>query len=107
MSQHKPFVPPTIHMKEFTVRAVMLGLVMCVVLGAANAYLGLKAGQTKALQTNSSRAMTAALDVLQGRDANHGKRYASLVDAVSVDDLAAYARAHFKKERGTRLVVRP
>ena len=67
----------------------------------------LKAGQTKALQTNSSRAMTAALDVLQGRDANHGKRYASLVDAVSVDDLAAYARAHFKKERGTRLVVRP
>jgi putative OPT family oligopeptide transporter len=46
MSQHKPFVPPTVHMKEFTVRAVMLGLVMCVVLGAANAYLGLKAGQT-------------------------------------------------------------
>lgn len=43
---HKPFVPPSVHMKEFTVRAVMLGLVMCVVLGAANAYLGLKAGQT-------------------------------------------------------------
>ena len=33
-------------MKEFTLRAVLLGLVMCVVLGAANAYLGLKAGQT-------------------------------------------------------------
>ena len=46
MSAHKPFVPPTVQMKEFTVRAVMLGLVMCVVLGAANAYLGLKAGQT-------------------------------------------------------------
>ncbi len=44
--EHKPFVPHTVHMKEFTVRAVMLGLVMCVVLGAANAYLGLKAGQT-------------------------------------------------------------
>src|SRR5271154_3323264 len=43
---HKPFVPHTVHMKEFTVRAVVLGLVMCVVLGAANAYLGLKAGQT-------------------------------------------------------------
>jgi putative OPT family oligopeptide transporter len=43
---HQPFVPPTVHMQEFTVRAVMLGLVMCVVLGAANAYLGLKAGQT-------------------------------------------------------------
>ena len=46
MSSHKPFVPPGVQMKEFTVRAVMLGLVMCVVLGAANAYLGLKAGQT-------------------------------------------------------------
>ncbi len=31
-------------MKEFTLRAVLLGLVMCVVLGAANAYLGLRAG---------------------------------------------------------------
>jgi putative OPT family oligopeptide transporter len=33
-------------MKEFTVGTVVLGLVMTVVLGAANAYLGLKAGQT-------------------------------------------------------------
>jgi putative OPT family oligopeptide transporter len=46
MSQHRPFVPPNVQMKEFTARAVILGLVMCVVLGAANAYLGLKAGQT-------------------------------------------------------------
>ena len=45
-AQHKPFVPPNVHMKEFTLRAVLLGLVMCVVLGAANAYLGLSAGQT-------------------------------------------------------------
>ncbi len=33
-------------MREFTLRAVLLGLVMCVILGAANAYLGLRAGQT-------------------------------------------------------------
>jgi putative OPT family oligopeptide transporter len=33
-------------MKEFTVGTVLLGLVMTIVLGAANAYLGLKAGQT-------------------------------------------------------------
>jgi putative OPT family oligopeptide transporter len=33
-------------MREFTLRAVLLGLVMCVVLGAANAYLGLRAGMT-------------------------------------------------------------
>jgi len=33
-------------MKELTLRAVLIGLVMTVVLGAANAYLGLHAGQT-------------------------------------------------------------
>ena len=33
-------------MAEFTIRALIIGLIMCVVLGAANAYLGLKAGMT-------------------------------------------------------------
>jgi len=46
MSQHRPFVPEGTSMKEFTLRAVLLGLVMTVILGAANAYLGLRAGIT-------------------------------------------------------------
>ncbi|MGO9258212.1 MAG: OPT family oligopeptide transporter [Bryobacteraceae bacterium] len=44
--QHRPFVPENMKMKEFTWRAILLGLVMTAVLGAANAYLGLRAGQT-------------------------------------------------------------
>src|SRR5215472_5788979 len=44
--KHQPFVPEHMEMKEFTLRAVLLGLGMTVVLGAANAYLGLKAGIT-------------------------------------------------------------
>src|SRR5262245_29688192 len=44
--KHQPFVPESMRMTEFTIRAVLLVLVMTVVLGAANAYLGLKAGQT-------------------------------------------------------------
>ena len=44
--KHQPFVPETMQMKEFTLRAVLLGLLMTVVLGAANAYLGLRAGIT-------------------------------------------------------------
>lgn len=44
--KYQPFVPETVEMKEFTLRAVMLGLCMTVVLGAANAYLGLRAGIT-------------------------------------------------------------
>src|SRR5215469_2722556 len=44
--KHQPFVPDSVKMKEFTWRAVLLGLLMTVVLGSANAYLGLRAGQT-------------------------------------------------------------
>lgn len=44
--KHQPFVPENLEMKEFTWRAVILGLFMTVILGAANAYLGLRAGVT-------------------------------------------------------------
>jgi putative OPT family oligopeptide transporter len=45
-SKFQPYVPPSVPMKEFTLRAVLIGLVMTVILGAANAYLGLRAGMT-------------------------------------------------------------
>ena len=67
----------------------------------------LKAGQRKSLQTNSARAMQAGLDVLQGRAANHWKRYDSLIDAVTREELSAFARAHLAASRRTQLVVRP
>src|SRR5579862_5795497 len=42
----RPFVPENVQMKELTLRALLLGLVLTVILGAANAYLGLRAGIT-------------------------------------------------------------
>ena len=53
-------------MKEFTLRAVLLGLVMCVVLGAANAYLGLRAGQTIAATYPAAVIGMAVLRVFKG-----------------------------------------
>src|SRR5438045_8271784 len=44
--KHTPYVPETMEMKEFTFRALLIGLVMTAILGSANAYLGLKAGMT-------------------------------------------------------------
>ncbi len=44
----KPFVPEHLQMPELTMRAILLGLCMTVVLGSANAYLGLRAGMTVA-----------------------------------------------------------
>jgi putative OPT family oligopeptide transporter len=49
MEEDKKFVPyvkSDTDMKEFTVRALLTGLVLAVVLGAANAYVGLRAGMT-------------------------------------------------------------
>jgi len=45
---YNPVVPSGKNLPELTLKALLPGLIMCVVLGAANAYLGLKAGQTVA-----------------------------------------------------------
>jgi putative OPT family oligopeptide transporter len=43
---YEPYVPADTRLREFTPRAVLLGVVMAVILGAANAYIGLVAGLT-------------------------------------------------------------
>jgi putative OPT family oligopeptide transporter len=42
----KPYVAAETDMAELTVKAVALGIVLAGILGAANAYLGIRAGQT-------------------------------------------------------------
>src|SRR5437016_7117603 len=64
--KHQPFVPETMEMKEFTFRAVFLGLIMTVVLGAANAYLGLRAGITIAATYPAAVIGMAVLRVWKG-----------------------------------------
>lgn len=65
-TQYKPFVPPTMQMSEFTMRALLLGLVMTIVLGAANAYLGLRAGQTIAATYPAAVIGMAVLRLFKG-----------------------------------------
>ena len=45
-SEYKPYVPADKSLAEFTVKAVVVGILMAVVFGAANAYLGLRVGLT-------------------------------------------------------------
>ncbi|HRY32936.1 MAG TPA: oligopeptide transporter, OPT family [Bacteroidales bacterium] len=61
-----PFVLPETNMAEFTARAVIIGLVMSVILGAANAYLGLKAGMTIAATYPAAVIGMALLKVVRG-----------------------------------------
>ena len=64
--EYKPFVPPSMKMSEFTLRAVLLGLVMTVILGAANAYLGLRAGMTIAATYPAAVIGMAVLRLMRG-----------------------------------------
>ena len=66
VKKHLPFVPETMEMKEFTLRAVLLGLLMTVVLGAANAYLGLRAGITIAATYPAAVIAMAVLRAWKG-----------------------------------------
>ena len=64
--KHTPYVPETMEMKEFTFRALLIGLVMTAVLGSANAYLGLKAGMTIAATYPAAVIGMALLRLMKG-----------------------------------------
>jgi putative OPT family oligopeptide transporter len=62
----RPYVPPDVEMTEFTLRAIILGLIMTVILGAANAYLGLRAGMTIAATYPAAVISMSLLRLMKG-----------------------------------------
>jgi len=67
----------------------------------------LKAARRQSLQTNSSRAMQAGLNALQGQPVNDWKNYDAHVDAVTLADVTEFARRRLARALRTQLVVRP
>src|SRR5579862_1662250 len=62
----RSYVPDNTNLREFTLRAVLLGLVLTVILGAANAYLGLRAGMTIAATYPAAVIGMAVLRLMKG-----------------------------------------
>ncbi|HPC35255.1 MAG TPA: oligopeptide transporter, OPT family [Candidatus Marinimicrobia bacterium] len=87
MTEHKfkPFVPANTDMKEFTIRSLIIGLVMAVVLGAANAYLGLKAGMTIAATYPAAVIGMAILRMMKGTilEENFARTVGSIGESVA------------------------
>ncbi len=81
----KSYVPADTDMKEFTIRALIIGLVMCVVLGAANAYLGLKAGMTIAATYPAAVIGMALLRLFRGSilEENFARTVGSIGESVA------------------------
>jgi len=68
MSDRKdvPYVPADTDMAELTFKAIVLGIVMAIVLGAANAYVGMKAGLTVAAAFPAAVVAMAVLRPFKG-----------------------------------------
>jgi putative OPT family oligopeptide transporter len=83
--EFKPYVPADSTMSEFTLRALLLGLVMCVVLGAANAYLGLRAGMTIAATYPAAVIGMAVLRAFKGSllEENFARTVGSIGESVA------------------------
>ena len=67
--EKKPFVPfvaAESDLKELSLKAIILGIIMAIVLGAANAYLGMKAGLTVAASFPAAVVAMAALRLFNG-----------------------------------------
>jgi len=64
--RHQPFVPESVSMTEFTLRALLIGLPLTLILGAANAYLGLRAGVTIAATYPAAVISMAVLRLFRG-----------------------------------------
>jgi putative OPT family oligopeptide transporter len=103
--RHRPVVSPDTKMSEFTLRALVIGLFMCVILGAANAYLGLKAGMTIAATYPAAVIGMAILRILGGSllEENFSRTVGSIGESVAagaIFTIPAFAILHLWEFRG-------
>ena len=104
---HRPYVPPTMAMAEFTPRAIILGLFMTAILGAANAYLGLRAGMTIAATYPAAVIGMSLLRVMKGSllEENMSRTVGSIGESVAagaVFTIPAFVMAGIWKDGLTR-----
>ena len=62
----KPYVPLKTNMREFTFKAVILGIFLTMILGAANTYLGMTAGMTVAATFPAAVIAMAFMRIFKG-----------------------------------------
>jgi zinc protease len=67
----------------------------------------LKAGKRMGMQTNSARAMAAALNAVYNLPVNDWRTYDARIDAITLRDIQAFARKYFVSGERVQLVVKP
>ena len=81
----EPYVPNQTSIKEGSFKAIFLGVILAIILGAANAYLGLKAGMTVAATFPAAVIAMAVLRVFGGTilEENLARTTASVGEALA------------------------
>ena len=64
----KPYVPAEKVTPEFTVTSIIMGIILAVVFGAANAYLGLRVGMTVSASIPAAVISMGVIRVLMRKD---------------------------------------
>ena len=94
MSQVIPYIPPEERLPELTIRAVLMGIILAVIMGAANAYLGLYAGMTVSASIPAAVlaiGIYAIISRREGKDSIHN--YVLEINVVKSHAAAAEALA--------------
>lgn len=66
--EHKPYVPANKDIPEFTLTSVIMGALLAIIFGAANAYLGLRVGMTVSASIPAAVISMGVIRVLLKRD---------------------------------------
>jgi len=84
-SNFKPYVPAEKTMKELTFKSLALGVILAMILGSANVYLGLKAGMTVAATFPAAVIAMAVLRIFKGNilEENIARTTASVGEALA------------------------
>lgn len=66
--EHKPYIPPEKDMPELTATSIVMGILLAVIFGAANAYLGLRVGMTVSASIPAAVVSMGVIRVILKRD---------------------------------------
>ena len=66
--EHKPYISPEKDMPELTVTSIVMGILLAVIFGAANAYLGLRVGMTVSASIPAAVVSMGVIRVILKRD---------------------------------------
>ena len=67
-NEFKPFIPADKIVPEFTVTSVILGVILAVIFGGANAYLGLRVGMTVSASIPAAVISMGVIRVIMRKD---------------------------------------